>query len=158
MQTKNPFTLISAMNSAFGNKMGDINNPNWEAIDRQMKIIESEFNELRDAVAARDMRLIRDGVGDVTVTNLGLAHIVGFDHDADQVRIFESNMSKFCANDSELHASMQKYAGIGVEVYAEGEFPQKCLKSAKDQTGTNGEFYKKGKFLKGINFKEPVFE
>lgn len=153
-----PFAAVSFMNAAFGNPKGDLANPNWDAIDRQLAIIKSEFNELCAAVEARNITLVRDGIADVEVTNLGLAHILGIDSDADMGAVFRSNMSKFVTSDAELIASVEKYAAIEVEVYEEGEYPRKCIKSAKDQTGTNGEFYKKGKFLKGVNFKEPVFE
>lgn len=153
-----PSVQVAVMNNAFGNPRGDITQPNWVAIDRQMDIISREFNELKLAVENRQIHGvggIRDGIADLNVTNLGLAHIMGVDSDADMALVFESNMSKFCANADELDASIQKYAEIGVEVYAEGEYPRCCIKSAKDQTGTNGEFYKQGKFLKGINFQEP---
>ena len=153
-----PSVQVAMMNSAFGNPAGDVNNPNWEAIERQMAIISKEHDELVLAVQNRQIhgvQGIRDGIADLNVTNLGLAHIAGIDTDADMAVVFESNMSKFCTNDSELHASQQKYANIGVDTYAEGEYPRKCIKSAKDQTATTGEFFKQGKFLKGINFKEP---
>ncbi len=156
MHTK--FQDIKVMNNAFGNPEGDVNNPNWTKIDRQFRIIEKEFEELKLAIERRQIHGvggIRDGIADLNVTNLGLAHIIGVDSDDDMDEVFNSNMSKFCANDEELKASVGKYAKIGVEVYAEGEYPQVCIKSAKEQTGTNGETYTQGKFLKGINFKEP---
>ena len=157
----NPFSFVSLMNTIFGNPRGNVKEPNWVAIDRQMAIIESEFNELKDAVARRQIHGVkgmRDGIADLNVTNLGMAHILGIDSDADMLEVFDSNMSKLCENESVLNASIDKYAAIGIEVYSEGEYPRKCIKSASDQTDTNGETYKKGKFLKGVLFREPVLD
>lgn len=154
----NPFSFVALMNTTFGNPRGDVNNPDWVAIDRQMDIITREFNELKLAVDNRQIHGvggIRDGIADLNVTNLGMAHIIGIDSDADMLEVFDSNMSKLCENESVLNASIDKYAAIGVEVYSEGEYPRKCIKSASDQTDTNGEFYKQGKFLKGVLFQEP---
>jgi hypothetical protein len=157
----NPSAQVAMMNTVFGNPAGVISAPDWTAIDRQMNIIESEFHELKLAVAARRIHGvggIRDGIADLNVTNLGMAHVLGVDSDADMLEVFKSNMSKLITNEDELAASIDKYGQWGVEVYAEGEYPRMCIKSVKDQTGSNGEFYKKGKFLKGINFKEPKLE
>lgn len=158
MDITKPSVQVAQMNEAFGNGVGDPANINWEAVDRQMAIIESEFNELKAGVQTRTLhgaKGIRDGVADVNVTVLGLAHVIGFNSDKDMLEVYNSNMSKLCVNAEELAATQKKYAEIGVVTYTGGEFPHAWVKSALDQTGSNGEFYKKGKFLKGINFKEP---
>lgn len=82
---------------------------------------------------------------------------IGHDLDADMTAVYESNMSKFCANEQELQDTCAKYADLGVVFYTGGEFPHKFLKSSYEQTDTTGERYPKGKFLKGIRFHKPVF-
>lgn len=158
MDITRPSVQVGQMNEAFGNERGNPGEVNWEAVDRQMAIIESEFNELKEGVMTRTLhgaKGIRDGVADVQVTAIGMAHIIGFDSDKDMLEVYNSNMSKLCVTQEELVATQKKYADIGVVTYVGGELPRAFVKSALDQTGSNGEFYKKGKFLKGINFKEP---
>ncbi len=157
----NPFDQVSHMNSAFGNPKGVMAQPDWEALGRQYKILESEFKELGLALDRRQMHGpggVRDGVADVNVVNLGVAHIAGIDSDTDMLEVFESNMSKMCTNAEELQATVVKYNNLGLEVVTYPNYPLAYVKSAKDQTGNDGEFYKQGKFLKGINFQEPKLE
>lgn len=82
---------------------------------------------------------------------------IGHDVEADMQAVYDSNMSKFCANEDDLNKTGDKYTDLGVEFHVEGEFPHKCLKSSKEQTDLTGERYPKGKFLKGIRFRKPVF-
>ncbi len=150
------FEKNSLMNIAFGNPAGDKHAPNWAAIERQAKIMFSEAKEVMAAVEARDFVALVDGQGDVTVTNDGLAHIMGVDGDAVLDAVYQSNMSKFCANDAEVLATISKYEALGVELTVHGEFPFKFVKSAKEQQ-LKGETIPAGKFLKGISYREPDF-
>jgi predicted HAD superfamily Cof-like phosphohydrolase len=81
---------------------------------------------------------------------------MGWNVDEMMHRVFESNMSKFCATQEEVDATIAKYDALGVHTYVEGEFPAKCLKVAQDCKASDGTDFFKGKFLKGVNFEEPA--
>lgn len=156
LQQFSTFQLNTIMNLAFGNDKGDKRQPNWESIERQAKIMLSEANEVMKAVNERNFIQLIDGIGDVTTTNDGLAHITGVNGDTVLRCVFDSNMSKFCANQAEVDATIEKYAALGVELTVHGEFPFAYVRSAKEQQ-LNGETIPAGKFLKGINYREPDF-
>lgn len=96
----------------------------------------------------------------LTLIDLALGLYNLFDHpdlvEEDMHAVYVSNMSKFCTNKAEEIASITKYQEMGVLVLTEGEYPTVCVKSGKDQT-VDGVFYPQGKFLKGVNYKKPVF-
>jgi hypothetical protein len=148
---------VAHMNNLFGNPKGDRNNIDWEVAQRQLKLIEHELEELKAAVTSRDVRGLRDGACDVLVTTLGLTHRTGFNVEMDMVAVYLSNMSKFCKDSDELERTIIKYHNLGVQVVVEGEFPFRYVKAAHDHVDKDGNKYAKGKFLKGINFKEPEF-
>lgn len=148
---------VADMNTAFGNPRGDRLVPDWDHLERQYDLIRHELEELGKELKARNMRGMRDGGCDVLVTALGLYHLMGYNSEADMIAVYLSNMSKFCKTEEEIVATEAKYAAIGLSTYREGEFPRMYLKAAHDYEDAAGNKYKKGKFLKGINFKEPVF-
>lgn len=94
-----------------------------------------------------------------------LARLYGFDLHTDQVAIYESNMSKFDTDKALALSGIEKYARLGVMVsihpnvaVVDGEqVTYYVLKSDQDQTGSDGKSYPAGKFLKSVNFKDPVF-
>ena len=105
----------------------------------------------------------------VTAMAAGLAlavmevgHQLGFDIDADMLAVYESNLSKFDTDPETLERSQTKYRIIGVETTVSENtvdgVTYLVMLSAKDQTGTDGRQYPKGKFLKSVNFREPVFQ
>lgn len=127
------------------------------AAELQIGLIEEELGELREALADNNTAEIRDGIADVLVTTYGLAHILGIDADLDMASVHESNMSKLCKDSEELSKTIAHYAALGVDVYAGGEEGAMWVKSSTDQTGADGKFYPKDKFLKCVNWKPPVF-
>lgn len=151
------------MNTAFGNNEGSLENlkaievPAWQRLEKQCTNIGHEFDELVQALAQKDSTEVRDALCDILVFTLGAFHFMGVDADADMRAVFDSNMSKFCSNEQELKDTCGKYADLGIIFYTAGEFPCKYLKSSQDQEDNTGERYPKGKFLKGINFKKPIF-
>lgn len=149
---------VKTMNSAFGNPEGDPTNIDFERLKKQCHNIPGEYKELLFALEVEVPTLIRDALCDIMVFALGAMHLMCADADADMKAVYDSNMSKFCANEEEVTKTWAKYNELNVHTTVQGEFPFKFLRSAKDQTGTNGEFYPANKFLKGINYKEPVFE
>lgn len=153
------FDAVSSLNEAFGNPKGDPNNPNWESLKNQAKNILDEYEELMvDGIAAKNVEEVRDAICDILVFTLGLGHMAGVPVDEDMNAVDESNRSKFCCDQEEVDATVAKYQALGVEVYVDGEFPLKRVKSSKEQTGNDGNVYRANKMLKSIYFEEPVFK
>ena len=151
------FALVKNMNTAFGNAEGDPKNINWERLENQVRNIHDEYDETTTALAARNLEQVRDGLCDIIVFALGAFHFVGIDADADMKAVIDGVMTRFCKDQAELDATKAKYAALEVDFYVEGNFPTMCLKSSKDQKDKNGDNLPKGKFLKSVGFKEPVF-
>lgn len=130
----------------------------WKALERQYELMLSEFQELKEALDARDLAAVRKETGDVLVTAYGLTYRAGYDADADMEVINKSNMSKFCQTQDEVDRTQAYYRGLQVEVEVRTkEVDGKtffAIVSAKDQTGNNGQYYPKGKQLKGIKYRE----
>ena len=144
------------MNLAFGNPKGRPEEITQPRFSKQCMNIGDEYEELMAAISNKNLNGVRDALCDIMVFTLGAFHFLGIDADADMKAVFESNMSKFCKDEQELFATKAKYDALGVSYYEEGEFPTKCLKCSEDFTDAGGNAYRKGKFLKGIAYKEPV--
>jgi NTP pyrophosphatase (non-canonical NTP hydrolase) len=152
------FQDVSSLNDAFGNPAGDPKNPRWDRLESQAKNILDEYNELMDdGIGPKDINQVRDAISDILVFTLGLAHMAGIPVEEDMAGVDRSNRTKFCANPEQLIATIDKYDALGVEVYADGEYPMKRVKSAKYQVGLDGKDYQKDKMLKSVTFEEPVF-
>lgn len=96
---------------------------------------------------------VRDALCDIHVFGYGAHHLMGYDADRDMDSVVDGVMTRFCRDEEELQATIKHWSEHGItEVYVEGEFPKKVVKSAKDQPDAP-----KGKFLKSIGYSEPVF-
>ena len=93
------------------------------------------------------------------------AHHFGIPVEADHEAVFKSNMSKFDLSLEDADRTKARYEAQGVAVHIETVHALDTqhspatfyiVKSSKDQV-VNGKDYPAGKFLKSINFKEPVF-
>lgn len=150
------FTDVSYLNSVFGNTQGELDNPNWAKAGKQLHLIQEELAELVEGIENHDISEVRDAIADVLVTTYGMAHILGIDADKDMAAVQASNLSKLCKTQDEINQTMAFYEKEkGLEMYSGGELPEAYVKSAKDQTGTDGKFYPAHKFLKSINWHEP---
>lgn len=154
------FKMMAMLNTLAGNN----SNAGWEAIKKQLKLVQDELKELSDGIDAKDIHELRDGIADVLVTIYGLAHRAGIDADADLLEVVLSNLTKFDPEGtSDIQRTVKKYLDIGVETVQlvspnpVGEGELLVTKSAYDQNGTDGKNYPKGKWLKSANFEEPVF-
>lgn len=165
MMTRTPFVQVSEMNTAFGNLKGDPNNIDWNRLEAQCKNILDEYKELMgdpesddpDKVAGalklRNLHGIRDALCDIQVFSNGAQHFIGVDGDDDMTAVVTGVMTRFCKDQPELDATIAKWEGRGLEIYVEGEFPRKIVKSAKDQPDAP-----KGKFLKSTGYTDTVFK
>ena len=143
------------MNAAFGNPKGDPQRIDFQRLRRQCRNILQEYEkELVPALDSNNIDLIRDTLCDIVVFALGGYHFMGFDADEDMTEVISAVMTRFCKTPEQLLATCQYFDKLGVEYYVEGEFPTKYLKSSKDQG--DGE-YPKGKFLKAVGYRQPMF-
>lgn len=152
------FKDVKRMNLAFGNPEGDYDNLNWERLMKQVKNIPDEYKELMKAFEKHDPIKTRDALCDIVVFALGAFHLMGANADDDMLEVFLSNMSKFCKTPQELDATIKKYEALGISVYTGGAYPQMYVKSTHDQVDIEGENYPAHKFLKCVNWREPVFQ
>lgn len=162
----NAFQATSQINVIGGNVGGDVSKPDWAAIEKQFKLIESEFMvEMRESIDRRDINTLRDDVCDVLFTTYGMGFRCGFPTDADYEEVCRSNMTKFDATVEDAKISQQKYRAIGVEttirfvqIGSGGEVLEFfVLNSASNQVGHDGKSYPEGKWLKSYKFEEPKF-
>lgn len=153
------YTDTATINAIAGNDT----NGGWDAIDHQLKIITSEFEEMRDlGVKARNIHELRDGIQDLLFTVYGMAWRAGMDADVDFAEVVRSNLTKFDGNEEDALATQQKYEAIGVhthclKVTAENGRVFYVTKSAVDQQGRDGKYYPAGKYLKSVRFEEPQY-
>ena len=141
---------------------GNTNQDSWDSVESQLKFIESEFAELKKALAERDRTGVRDGIADVLVTVHGLAFRLNIDADADHYAVALSNFSKFDETQDSALATKKKYEALNVETFVRttkvsNDKVLYVTVSAKDQVGNDGKSYPKGKFLKSVHFQEPSF-
>lgn len=153
------FTDTATINAIAGNDT----NGGWDVIDHQLMIIESEFNEMRDGIKARNIAELRDGIQDLLFTVYGLAWRAGFDADVDFAEVVRSNLTKFDANEEDALRTQEKYQAIGVKTYCQKVTAENgrvfyVTKSAVDQIGQDGKSYPAGKYLKSIHFEEPRYD
>lgn len=173
---KTTFEKVTALNLAFGNAKGDLNNPNVKAIRKQAMLCLEEAIEMVEAAhpgmkvvwdlngdtdeTSIDMPGILDAQGDLTTVNDGVAHVAGFDGNACYDLVHESNMSKFINSEGDKIKALAYYYDLGFQpddLYLHGDYPTMCIKVTRD-IKLNGKFYPEGKFLKNmVTFKEPDF-
>lgn len=145
---------------------GNIANQGWAAADHQMRIIESEFNELKTlGVAARNIHELRDGIGDLLFTVVGLAFRCGLDSIGDFAEVVRANQSKFDYTERDAALTVEKYAKLSVKVYqkvddlAGGIRRWVTFADGDQHPDENGKpKYIHGKWLKSHNFRDVEFD
>jgi hypothetical protein len=165
------FEQVSRMNESFGNQKGNPLKINGNKLVAQCKNIASEFQELmkplgfdvafqftpREDPNKPSIDDIRDALCDIMVFALGAHHIMGYDANRDMTSVIDGVMTRFCKDNDEECATIEKYDELGISLYAEGEYPTRCLKSTHDQLGKDGDTYPKGKFVKSVGYHKPAF-
>lgn len=153
MTRKTSFQRVAEMNTAFGNPRGYYRNVNFDGLMSQCENILDEYNELMDAIVARDKDKIRDALCDIQVFAMGAQHKLGVNGDEDMDDVVDGVMTRFVKDEADLLATQAKHFANGiVHVYIEGEYPKMVLKSSCDQPDAP-----KGKFLKSASYKDTVF-
>lgn len=123
-----------------------------------------------------------DAIGDTIVTTLGIAlqctdeYIIdacmdyvettiecsekkGFNTKYIMDEIQAANLSKLCSNQDEVIQTTENYEKLGVKCYVvDTENQMFGVYCAETVTAKDGKFFPKGKLLKSINWREPVFD
>lgn len=171
------FDKVSRMNEAFNNAKGHPALFDIERLAKQLLSVPDELGETFVAMGADKQRVdalvvlfkaglaaldfpnridvngVRDGITDQHVFLYGAQHLMGVNADADMDSVIGGVMTRFIKNEEDEIATIKKHAAKGVtDVYFEGDYPTKVMKSAADQPDAP-----KGKFMKSASFKEPVF-
>lgn len=138
---------------------GNLTNSGWAAADHQIKIIESEFEELKEGIATRDEKELRDGIADLLFTVIGLAHRLALPSIADLAEVVRSNLTKFDTSEEDAIKTRDKYLEIQVVTYyLVKEGPEGTLLfvtySASDQIDTAGKKYIANKWLKSYKWED----
>jgi len=173
-----PFQRVAEMNVAFGNPKGDPDNIDWNRVRSQYRNIFDEYceglaalgwnptlvEELKKAhmdyvdvvecsFHPEDVEGVRDALADIQVFKDGALHMMGYDGDRDMDDVVDGVMTRFIKDEDDLLATRKLHERKGVtQVYFEGEYPKRVLKSAVDQPDAP-----KGKFLKSASYQDTVF-
>lgn len=165
-------SAVARINELFGNARGDYDNWNMDRLRNQIEGVRSELlKELDPAVAKLKLMLlhstqyepeqfeqvkaeVRDALCDIMVFALGAFHAIGVSADRDMEAVVSALETRLCKDQETLDATLAYYADKEVQVYVEGGFPHVCVKSSMDQHMPE---YPRGKFLKAVGYKQPVF-
>jgi len=157
------FQDVATVNTAFGNPKGTpVISERFVNLVRNIagdgsNGLQGEVKELYKAIAENNVEEARDALCDIIVFAHGGQFYLGVDGDADLKAVTDSLFSRLCKNTEELAHTLNKYQALGVETYSEGVFPMVAVKVKETVIGKDGEEYVKGKFLKSVNYKKPVF-
>ena len=128
----------------------------WDVLGLANNYLDDLFNSLMKNLTCLDEEstwLISSILGWIVEAVSNIQAGIGADPDADMHAVIDGVLTRFCRDEAELQATKLKYDTLGVKYYVEGVFPEVCLKSAEDQ----GDEYPKGKFLKSVGYRLPVF-
>ncbi|MBE0438217.1 MAG: hypothetical protein IBX57_00425 [Gammaproteobacteria bacterium] len=156
-----------------------------DSIATQMFVAITEVIETFEGFAELDKQEIMDGLVDFNWMVHLIKHVSGGSidlfHQLDQVKaivekhypglidahfepykqaVLDSNYSKFVITLSELNESVSKYTDINVKVHGEknDEYGIWVIKCSETTVGSDGNHYKEGKILKGINYFKPNYK
>lgn len=149
--------------------VGKLPGAGWDAIDKQMKIIQGEWNETLRSVETRNYVRLLDDVADMLFTVIGLAGIGGMAGVMipNFQKVVQSQYKKFDYDEENWLLTKQKYENAGVEVHAK-KIPcsadgQTALMyvtlSSKEQYNTlTEEIIPEGKWLKSHAWHEETLD
>ena len=127
-----------------------------EKLNGQIHLIDEELQEIKDAIKDGDWEALKDGVMDLLVVGVGLGYVADIDCDKGLREVNRANMSKLCSTQDEVVATTGHYGTLGVECAVQSVGNSLwAIKSTKDQTDTEGNFFPEGKFLKNVNWSTP---
>jgi NTP pyrophosphatase (non-canonical NTP hydrolase) len=155
-------TQVAFTNLTFGKGTLSQDDPQfWEKLHNQAQLVKEELEELFQAIEDKNMTQVRDAVADISVTNLGVPHLAGFDCESDMLEVFDSNLSKVSSNMENALKTQEFYSSKGVKTYISPcpTFDGFIVKVSETVVGLDNKKYPKDKFLKCVvGFREPKFE
>lgn len=147
------FHKVVVFNQAIGNEAGDKQNVDWELLEREAKMIQSEVDELNKAIKNKDSNGVRDALCDIHVFAYGTHFKLGYNADEDMNTVIDALYSRFCMIPEDLQETIEHHKQRGVDsVTIHGEYPFVYIKSAGDYPDAPS-----GKFLKSVSYCEPKF-
>lgn len=147
------FNKVVVFNQAIGNEAGDKQNIDWDLLEREVNMIQSEVDELNEAIKNKDANGVRDALCDIHVFAYGTHFKLGYNADEDMNTVIDALYSRFCRIPEDLQATIDHHKQRGVDsVTIHGEYPFVYIKSAGDYPDAPS-----GKFLKSVNYCEPKF-
>lgn len=164
----NPMTLsmyegVRFTNETFGKPQLSPKDPDfWAKLASQHELIQEELDEIADGIVNRDLTMLRDGICDVEVTNMGMAHLAGLNLERDMKAVLRSNLSKVSLTMADAEKTAKHYKdkeGLDLEIIPCPTMPGFIVRLPSLQVGKSGKSYPKGKFLKCVvRFHEPIFQ
>lgn len=115
---------------------------------------ESEYEAY--SITANILSCVSVLITECYITSIG-AHV---NLDYDTKLACDAMVSRLCVDEQSVIDTIEKYKAIGVDVVAR---PSKVIVGSmamiveEDATGTDGDFYPAGKFVKSVGFNEPVY-
>lgn len=141
--------------------VGHVSPTVWSELEEQYRIIDGEYQELREALDNRDPTLLRDAVGDLMYTLIGLIYRANIPAAMDYEQIVRSNLTKFDLSVEEAQLTAEKYRALGITTYCQ---PVRLTTDARPATlyyvtfvdgtqqGSDGKTYPANKWLKSTRF------
>ena len=77
------------------------NDTNKSLVDLRVKLIEEEFNELKQAIVDKNLKEVADALTDILYVVYGAGHAFGINLDKTFEAVHESNMTKACLTEDE---------------------------------------------------------
>ena len=133
----------------------------YEWLLNHLQVLEQMLAELcADSEKTIDFDALYSHLFDAYEATYDLARAWDININADQVAVYESNMSKFDLDKATAMTGVLKYAELGVktdlfpnDIDGQTYYVIKCVEDCVD---SKGKTHRAGKFLKSVNFREPV--
>jgi predicted HAD superfamily Cof-like phosphohydrolase len=121
---------------------------NKKLVDLRIKLIEEEFNELKEAVEKKDFKEVADALSDILYVVYGAGHVFGINLDKTFEAVHNSNMTKACRSEEEA-----------IETINYIKETQPRYKEPSYKISEDGKYYiiydkETGKILKNKNYEE----
>lgn len=145
------FSQVVQLNQMAGNRPEF----SWKQLAGQFKIVESEFEELSEALEKGDVLELADAIVDLQVTVLGLAWMAGLDNDTICDHVLACLRTRIDTNAKRAGETRDYYMNRGTDCYIRTSYlpedvdcttPFFAVISSKDQPGAPA-----GKWLKSIH-------
>ena len=149
------FTKATMIFKLFGAKKL-LNDATMNSISNEVANIQSEVDELKEAVVQNDKAEVVDALGDIMMFCLQTAYRLDVNMQPIMEDIINSQYSKLCSTPEDVLLTRDYYSSINVETYAIQHGAYTIVKSLGNQTGSDGKEYPNDKVLKNQRtFKAP---